>query len=422
MSWSEVLRSNSFSVGLAPQSTDINTAGVSFTYIDCEMPQLAYESSQTANRRARRARGAGTKRGTGRVWPTLAIRYPLHGQVSTYAHARDSPGLAGAMRLLDWLGGSSALAYANNNITTTDANTFSLASSQAKMGCLVAAVESSGLVAAMGFARTIGSGGPYVTELAEDVGVVSGATRPRCPTYNIYPSATAPEPLTVRILGESAAMQRDFIGGLPRRIRLAPDQDDRWYATTELVFYGGEGPRNGGGGGLQTQTDYLAMEPQLSRGSTRWVVGSNVFTSLADGTADPDGTCDVRDPEIVIEFDHYVKRCGTKGQGVADVVMGLASVTASFTVPDISDFEVSNELFAEKAWRDLSEISLGLYMGDTPGRLLALRMPRGIPTVWPEPVFVDDVQHRRISLEAGAHAVDASSADAGNKIITLAVG
>lgn len=421
MSWADIFKTNAFSVALAPQATDINTAGSSWTWINCDFPQLSYEPSQTDTKRSRQARGAGSVRGTGKVWPRLAIKFPLHGQLSTYAYASDTPSMVGAMRLLDWLGGTAGIAYQAAGINSTDGNTMSLVTSQGKVGCLIAARESSGAVQAMGFAKTIGSGGPYSTDLFEDLAALPGASTGRLPTYTIYPSSTQPQPLTVRVTGEAASQDRRFIGGFPKKITLAPDQDDRWYATCELIFYGGEN-RAGGAGGFQTQLDYLAMEPQLGRGNSRWVLGSNVFTSFNDATVDPDGTCDVRDPEIVIEFDHYVSRVGTKSQGVKEVILGQPTITTSLTVPDISDFEVSTEHFGEKAWRDLTQVSCSLYMGDTPGRLFAYNMPRGNITVWPDPVVVDDALHRRISLEAGPYSGDAASTDAGNKSVRIAVG
>lgn len=421
MAWSSIFRTNAFSVGLAPQSTDVNTEGSVWTWINCDMPQISYKPSQTDTKRARQSRGAGSVRGTGKVWPTLAIRFPLHGQLSTYAYASDTPALVGAMRLIDWLGGSSALTYQAAGVNPTDGNTVSLVTSQGKLGCLLAAREASGAVQAMGFMKTVGSGGPYTTDLFEDMGAQPGSGVGRLPTYNFYPSSTQPQPLTVRVTGEAASQDRRFIGGLPTRIVLSPDEDDKWYATAELIFYGGEN-RTGGAGGLQTQLDYLALEPQVGRGNVRYVVGSNVFTTLNDGTVDADGTCDVRKPEIVVEFDHYVSRCGTKTQGVKEVIMGQPTITASFSLPDISDFEVSSEQFGEKAWRDGSQLSFSLYMGDTPGRLFALNIPRGNATLWPDPDIIDEALHRRISIEAGPYAGDAASTDAGNKAVRGGVG
>lgn len=421
MAWSEIFKQTAFSVGLAPQSTDINTAGSSWTWINCDMPQISYEPSQTDTKRARQSRGAGTVRGTGKVWPRLSLRFPLHGQAAAYAFASDTPSFVGAMRLLDWLGGTAAVAYQAAGINSTDGNTMSLVTSAGKMGCLIAGREASGAVAAMGFAKTIGSGGPFVTDLFEDMAALPGASIARLPTYTIFPSSTQPQPLTVRVTGEASTQDRRFIGGLPRKVSLTPDQDDRWYATVEMIFYGGEN-RAGGAGGFQTQLDYLAMEPQVGRGMGRWVLGSNVFTSLNDAAIDPDGTCDVRDPEISIEFEHYVSRVGTKGQGAKEVILGQPTITTTMTVPDISDFELSTEQFAEKSWRDLSQVSASLYLGDTPGRLFAFNMPRGNVTVFPDPVWVDDALHRRISLEATNYAGDFASTDAGNKTVRISAG
>lgn len=421
MSWTDILKNTDFSFGWAPEA-DVNTPGSVWTFVDCETPQISYEAAQTDTKRSRRALGAGTRRLTGKVWPRITVKLPAFGQLSTYNYTSDTPALTGVNGLLDAWGGSSSVAYQAAGINSTDGNTMSLVSSQGKYGCLIAGRESSGVVQAMGFAKTIGSGGPYVTDLFEDLRALPGAAIARLPSLTCYPGSTARVSRTLRVCGSSTAMERQFIGCLLKKATLNFAEDWRAYWTLEFISYGGERPRSeltGSGGGLQAITDHLLLEPLIQRGGARFVLGSNVFTTLNDATIDG-GTCDVRNLELSAEWEHYVATCPTGRQGVGQVVFGSPTINTSFTVPDISDFEVSTEHFAEKAWRDGTEVSMSCYIGDSPGAILAWNMPRGIPTVFPEPEWVDDALHRRISLEAGHYTGDSGSSDAGNKPFRIA--
>lgn len=417
MSWSDIFDTESFSVGIGEESA-LGTEQSSLEWIDCEFIGVTYDAGQTDAKRSRRSRGAGTRRLSGRVWPRLAIRFPLHGQASGYAYGSSTPAFGGAMRLLNRLGGTAALAYQAAGITPSTGNAVTTVTSPSKAGCLLAARDTSdGLVRGMGFAKAAVTG---ACSLFEDMAAQPGAGSGRLASLTIFPSSTQPASLTVRTTGESANQDRRYLGCVVSKIVLEPpDRDGRLYGRAELIAYGGELRQTSGG--LQAVTEYLPLEPALARGGARVVLGSNVFTTLNDATVDPDGSCDVRDIELTIDIPHYVAPCPARAQGVASVTALSPMIAATFTVPDIPDFEVSSEQFAEKAWRDLTDCSLSVYMGDTPGQIFAWNIPRGIPTVFPEPVIVDRVLHRRIGLEAGNYTGDSASTDAGNKVLREAV-
>lgn len=423
MSWSEILLDGEFSVAFAAQS-DINTAGSSWTWIECEMPQVSYDAAQTEVKRSLRARGAASKTFTGRVWPRVAVRFPMVGQLSTYAYASDTPGLKGANGLLNWLGGSAALTYQASGVSPSDANTVTLASSQGKLGCLIAARESSGAVNAKGFAKTIGSGGPYTTDLFEDLGVAPGASTGRLATYNFFPSTTQPSPITIRITGEHANQEKRYLGCMLSKATMTFDADWRPYWNCEFIAYGGEVRGTSGGlfAGSGALEECLPLEPLVSRGGARFVVGSNAITSLNDATLDPDGTCDIRDIEIGIEIPHYVALKTTGTQGVKEVQMRSPIITAGLTLPDISDFELSGAHFAEEAWRNITEVSFTGYLGDAPGQLFAWKLPRLLMSGFPEVVMVDGARHRRITGKCGHYTGDTTTTDAGNKPAVFSLG
>lgn len=414
MSWAEIFDEESFSVGIAPQGSGINTPGTVWTWIDCEMPQVSYDAAQTDTKRSRRSRGSGTKRRTGRVHPRVAIRFPMVGQLADFDHTSDTPALEAANKLLDFLGGSSGIAYQASGMSPVDGGSVSLITSTGKVGCLVAGVESTGAVLAKGFIQSLSGAGPYTAALFEDLAAEPGTSIGRIPTLTIYPSTTAPTPITIRVNGEHADMARAYIGCVLSKATMTFDSDWRPYWNCEFVAYGGE-DRTTYDGGLMAVTECLPLEPLVSRGGARFVIGSNVVGTLADGTVDPDGTCDVRDFELSWEFPHYATRCPTGTEGVGQVVVRSPMQTISFSLPDISDFEVSSEHMGEAAWRNLTEISVSLYLGDTPGQIFAANIPRMIMTAYPEVVMVDGARHRRFVGEAGHYAGDGASTDAGNK-------
>lgn len=419
MAWQEVLRVDDFSVGLAVQS-DVNTVGSSWTWIDCLMPQLSYDAAQTDVKRARRQRGAGTKPMTGRVWPKLSIKFPAVGQLAAYAFASDTPAFGGPNLLIDYWGGSSVVAYQASGINSTDGNTMSVLTSIPKYGSLLAAREASdGAVRAMGWPKTITGTGPWAADLFEDMAALPTNGSARIPSVTKYPVFGSFSPLSVRVCGEHANQEKLYLGWYPTSFVLDFDEAWRPWWTAEGVCYGGE--TRGTSGGLQSITEYLALEPLVERGGARFVLGSNVFTSFNDASVDVDGTCDLRDFQFRVDIPHSVARKPKGKQGVKEVLLGSPTISASFTVPDISDFELSGEHFQEKAWRDLGETSVTFYLGDTPGRIMAGRISRGNAKAWPEPVFVDDVRHRRITVEAGPYSGDTASTDAGNKVAVLSL-
>lgn len=410
--WNEALDEENFSVGIGTPA-DLNSQAESYTFIDCMMPQVSYETEQDDTPRARRSRGAGSHRLTGFVRPRVALQWPLKGQLATYNYASDTPGFKGANILLDVFGGSAAIAHQAAGIEPSDGNTISLVSSTGKLGCLVAGRESSGLVAAMGFIKSLSGTGPYTAQLFEDMKAQPGSGIARIPTLTTFPGTTAASPRVIRVCGEHADSERLYLGWYPNKFTFAR-LGGRWVVSAEGIAYGGEVVDNGEGG-LQPWTDCLMVEPMVSRGGDRVVLGSNIFTDYNDGTVDADGTCDLRDLEIEIDIPHYVVPCGPGNEGVLEVGLRSPQMIARFSLPETSDFFNGGKFFADQAWREMLDTSLSLYLGDTPGRGLAINMPRGITRVFPGAVFKDGIRHRPVELEAGYYDGDGADTDAGNK-------
>ena len=420
MAWTEILDTDDFSFGYAVQSSGLNTAGTSFVWLDALMPQVTSEVGRVESKRARQSRGAGSRPSVGHVWYTIAVRMKMHGQPDDYDHTTDSPALVGGWKFLEALGGQALVAYAATSLSAAaDAKTLTL-SGQAKLGCLLATAGPSGLVNAMGWVKTITGVGPYDHGLQEDVAALPVLGSDRVPTLTLFPGSTQPSPLTLRVTGGDASQDIRFLGCYLQQLTIAPDQDDVLWGDFTLRCYGGKVEDSSGG--LQTVDGMLALRPMLARGGARIVLASNVLTSLSDGTADPSGTCDVRDLQLSWSFKHYVVRCGSGNEGVGDCIVRAPTVRASFSVPKISDFYDGGENIFERAQLEETDLSFSLYLGNTPGRLFAFRMPAGMVMEWPDWTGKDEGIHLPVVLEAGHYAGDGASTDAGNKTSAIALG
>lgn len=417
MSWSEVFDEGQFSVLIAAQSDAATPATSGWESVDCDMPQFSPEVAQTDTRRSRSQRGASTPVLAGREWFRLSIRFPEPGQLAAYDHTSDTPAPQGLMRIiLDAFGGSSALAYQPNGVDPVDGNTVDLVTSTGKLGCLMAA-ESAGLVAAMGFIKDLSGAGPFAADLFEDMR--SEPTHPsnRCPTVTYYPAPAAPTYWTIRVTGEDASQDHRFATCVLQSASRSYENDRAFWDIT-LVSYGGRIRETSGG--IVYPAPVKLHDNILGNG--RHVVAANVFTTHNDGTVD-NGTCNVRNLTLSLEWPHRISYCPTAAQGVGAVMLGSPTVAASFAVPELDDFEDgAGEHFAVAAWRAGSAVSLTCYEGDAPGVLTAWAIRAGTVRGYPSDQFIDGVLHRQVEIHAGVYEGDAASTDAGNKPLVYAIG
>lgn len=417
MPWNEILAEGEFSFAFAPQTTDLTTAGSSWVWCDVEMPQITPEAVQTDTRRSLSQRGESTPVLAGREWWRISVKFPEQGQLAAYDPTSDTPGLQGAMGLLNFFGGSAALSYQAAGVDPVDGNTVTLTTSTGKLGCLVAALESGGTVDAMGFVKSQTGAGPWTATLFEDLKAEPGAGTARLPTLTLYPGTDAFVPLTLRLVGEDASQDYRYVGCIPASATRTYD-NDRPMWEVQFVCYAGE--VRGTSGGLQDHAAVLMNDNILGNG--RHVVASNVFAALDDGTVD-NGTCNVRNLALSFELPHRISYCPTAVQGVGAVKIGSPVISASFAVPEISDFEdTDDEQFAVSAWRAGTRVSLTCYEGDRPGVLHAWALRGATVRSRPTPTFIDGVLHQQVEVGASAYTGDGASTDAGNKPIIMAVG
>lgn len=416
--WADILDVEDFSFGFGVQS-DLNTVASSWSWLHTTMPQISKIVGLVDSKRARRARGAATRPSIGKVWYKLAFRMRMNGQATGYDFTSGSPDFVGGWTFLYALGGEALVTYAATNVTTvTNAKTFSLAS-QAKLGSLLA-TATAGVVSSQAWVKSISGAGPYVTTLLEDVGTLPVTNAARVPTRTFFPGTSQPSAYTFRLVGKVAGQDIRFLGGKIDDVQLSFDEDGCCWGDFNFTCYGGRLESNAGG--IQPIDGFLTLEPKLMRGGARIVLGSNVFTTLADGTADPAGSCAVRDVTIRMAWPHFVVEGPTRREGVEDVILKSPDISVSFAVPKIPDFDVSAENIFEAAIRNETDIGFSLHLGDTPGKIFAFNMPAGQVADWPDWTAIDGVLHQQVTLTPGFWVGDGASTDAGNKVVRVALG
>jgi len=417
--WADILDVEDFSFGYGVQS-DLNTIASSWSWLHTTMPQVQKIVGLVDSKKSRRARGAATRPSIGKVWYKLAFRMRMNGQATGYAYTSGTPDLVGGWAFLAALGGESLITYAAANLTTvTNAKTFSLAT-QAKLGSLLASVTAGGVVSSQSWVKSITGAGPYIHNLVEDVATLPVSGEARAPTRTLFPGTTQPSAYTFRLVGKVAGQDIRFLGAKLDDVQLSFDEDACLWGDFNFTCYAGRLESNAGG--IQPIDSFLTLEPKLMRGGARIVLGSNVFSTLADGSADPAGSCAVRDVMIRMAWPHFVVDGPTRREGVEDVILRSPDISVSFAVPKLPDYDVSAENIFEAAIRNETDIAFSLHLGDTPGKLFAFNLPAGQVADWPEWTAVDGVLHQQVTLTPGFWSGDGASTDAGNKVVRVALG
>jgi hypothetical protein len=363
--------------------------------------------------------GAATKPYVGRVWYTVAVRQKWQGQVVAY-NGSTAPVLTGMARAMP-LGGSASLSAEVDALTMTDANTVS-STVNGKLGCLLASKDGD-TVTPLGFVESISGGGPYVHTLCEDAPIDTGTDLDRGATASFWHVADEAPLWAIRVVGADASQDHRYLGAAYQRTDFSWDEDGCKWATHTFRVYGGK--KRGTGGGLRSVTAYMSMESVYQRPGARIMLGSNQIAAQDDGTADPGGTCGVRDLTASIEWPHFVARSPANThapEGVCAVALRSPIVTASCQIPMVPDWDSGGESIVETIYRNRGDLSLSWSQGDALGRVVAGRIARGHITAWPDPVAVDGVYHQPVQLRAGENLADGAATDAGRKPFVLAIG
>jgi hypothetical protein len=428
MSIADIMRKSKFTVGIATQ-TSIADVPVDngYTWVDCEIAEPTAQVVQYEADRSVQSVGASNAPLPGRVHWDFALKFAAHGQAVGYTAG--TPEFEALMGLLAYVGQGYDVAN-DGNFTSTDANTVSVDENVALVGCLLASRETAGVLA-MGFVKSIAGSAPWVSTLFEDTGALAGGSALVCPTTNRCTELSSgnSDPIAVRVVGENVNQDAAVLGSFPTSITIAVE-NQRLMVTANMRAYGEEILDNGGG--LKTITQYQKLDPVVGRGGARWTLGSQTyFTSLNDGTIDPEGICDIRNLVITINFDHIVEECPTAPQGVGAVAVQVRDITVDFALPAVATFRSSNpgtgggptnEYMLVDAWNTQTPISFALYQGKAVGKIFALAVRAGLVAARPEVTWIDDRKYIQAQLKAGHWSGDGVSTSAGNKALVVSTG
>lgn len=422
MSWQEIAEETQYMVALAPQTTDINTAGTVYEWIECAVFTPENESTQVDTPRGAETFGAWQSPIPGKTFHRIALKGPVKGQAGAYDYTSSTPGLHGLSRFLHFLGGSDALAYqAAGADQAGAANQIILDTVNAAYGGLIAARDTDDGVVNMGFGKSFTGTGPWTWTLRDNMAALNDENAGRLATLTQWPARTALTNLayTVRIVFADASQDRRYIGLIPHQMRLMVEDDVLMWEVNG-VAYGGE-DANQDAGGLVALTSLLAMQPATS--STRYMFDGG---SQASGTEDPTGSCGVRDVVLTIDWgEPKIARGGSltaTSQGVCDVTMSAPTITCDLAVPTISDYENNSKNALLDAYERKVGINIAAYHGNEAGKLLAWSMASARPTARPQRRFIDGVEHYVATMRAGPYTGDGGSTDGGNKPFNAGVG
>lgn len=419
MALTDLLNLKLCSLGFANQTDTVTAPGGAYTWLRAHDLSLTPEAPVANPQSTVSTRGSSPRNTSGRVWHRLAFKTTMDGQAGDYAFASDTPELAGAWGLLKGMFTETLAAYHATGVSPTDGNTVALTNNPA-IGSLIAWANSSNVVGGMGYVQSKSGSGPYATTLFEDVPAQPGSGNKQVPTLTLTPVAGR-QFQAFAIKGEPTAQDISIYGGILLSASPSFDEADNLVIAWEFMCYGRRADR-GGAGGLQAIADYLTLEPFVGAANGRVVLGSNVFAALNDGTADAEGSCDVRDIAIKYTWTHRPVMLQSIGEGVKDVSVQNCMTEVSFTVPHVTDYEVSALNMFERAFREKTQVSFSLYMGDTPGRLFTFQLPRGQVTAIPGFPEVDGTIARAITITPVDYSGDGASTDAGNKPSRLSIG
>jgi len=422
MAITDQLNLEACSLGFGAQDVDLITEPNDYTWIDAHDISITPEAPVAQAARTLQSRGAAPRNSTGRVWYRLAFKTHLHGQLTGYDPTAAGPGLVRSLGLLEDVFDEVDVGYHATGVgpaTPDTAHTLRMTPTP-KLGTLVAFGDSGGTrVAAMGFVKSYtGSGAPYAVRLFEDMAVKPTNNAKLWPTKTLVQAGGIVPPKGFCLRGEPTSQDWRLNGAFPVSCVKRMDEAGNWIAEWEWMIYGGMSRDAGGSGGLQPINAMQSLPPMTGAGG-RVVLGADVFSTLDDGTEGA-GSCDVRDIVITHSWVPRPVTLDGYGEGVVDVMLWTPRTSVSFTIPEVTDYEIATVNAFQAAFREQTTVAFSLYCGDRPGRCLAFQMRKGQVTSFPNFPTVDRGMGRAVTLEA-IDNIESADTDAGSRPSVLAI-
>lgn len=428
MAYTDILDNERFCFGFADQSnltTKSATAIASYTYLDATFPDISEDGEVDDEKRSVKGRGTVSKVSVGRVRYPWSFKCEMPGQLTTYNPTLGAPSLVGAWQLVaEALGANAAGAYLAAGVAAAStAKLINWASTTPKLGCgyVVGTGLTDGLVKSIGWLKSLAV---QAGTLFQDMRASPVTGDNIYQTVTMFPGITNPTPKTFGLFGEHAYQSIKGIGAMPMKLTFSWDKADKLWCQFDYVCYGGQAEDADGGTIVSPQLTKV-LEPAKGTGAARIMVASNRITSFFDGTADPDGTCGLRNLQLTLDFSHYANECVAKAERVDAVKVRSPKCSLSFWAPRVTDLQ-DPTYTPQDIWHAALErqhqVSFSYEMGDTIGQLFGLLIPGGLIRTRPTPAIQDGAWGWNVVLDAGDYQLDGASTDAGNSGVRLMIG
>lgn len=414
----DALYSDEFSFGYADQTAYDEEASVTGNWLACTFPNINVERVIFDEPRSTGQVGASAKRGIGKMSGSFTFSAIATSQAVGWTPSGGPAKTNPVLDLLEELHGASATGAYESAVASVTATGNTLDTGAAKkLGCAYGFGASASAVRGLAWIESLVSSTNY--QLTHDVRALPANDDIIFPLITMYPAAVHPTPKTFRLVGAVASQDIRFVGCFPTQAVITMGPGDQiivefTYSFSYIVF--------ASSGALQALTQYQVIPTLLGRNNARAVVAANILTDYDDGTADPDGACEVTDLKVTLSLEPRPVDCHGGYEGVSAMKGGRRRCMVDFTVPKVAEFESGGLNIFIASLRDQSPLAFALEAGTAAGGLFGFRSGGLIVSKEPGRGVKEGKYGYQVSCDAGIYTGDGASTDAGNKPWVTAFG
>ena len=345
---------------------------------------------------------------------SFRLRMPVRGFKSGYNGASDSPGVDADIISSEILLWANALGSANGSVTTTanmnaglhledadnysndslvsaaDAATLELGAGEGASwspgNFVLVGTETTDTAPCAGFIKSISTDTLTLFENAQNQ---AAAADDVWPTVTAYQSGAEPKALSFRMYGDDTTFCLVYVGCVATSWTYSGAPGKTGFLEIEYSYT--DRKWNTDDGGQQVADAFLRVPPALG--------GQNGYFTIDGDSAD------VADFEVSCEMTPAYIASHSGAQGVADVVITERKITATFAEAHASGAGeiTSGEHVYENKLVNGTTMSLGLYVGHTPGKVFAMLLPAVHVMEQPQPELIDGLLYHRVTTRISAY-------------------
>lgn len=264
-----------------------------------------------------------------------------------------------------------------------------------------------------------GNTGAAVSKLFEPPAYLPVSGDETFPTLTYYMSTTQPQPLTMRLVGDSASNAGlVLIGCVPESLSIS--FDPRTVPRAEVTYTATDYRWDNTIEGLQVPTDAHKVPPVLGTNNGRATMGN---TSDAGSTSAGAVQCGLGSVSFSITNEIAYTACHSAAQGVESATITKRTVRAEFTVPHdsadvIYDAAGSSATSGQHKWSSFLERgvqrSIAFYVGATVTKCFSLFLPSAKVVEQPKLVDQEGLYAYSVAVEASTYTGDTDDANKGS--------